>query len=155
MRCHVSAIGRLRGGPEQTLIDDYADRFLRTGRGLGFSALSYYEAEAKKSDMAAEMPLLLKPLPHNATLIALDERGKVMSSPEFAQLLSRVRDDGVSDLAFVIGGADGLHADLRGQAQYKLSFGKMVWPHKLARVMLAEQLYRAVSILAGSPYHRD
>ena len=155
MRLHVSAIGRLRAGPEQDLISEYTARFLKAGRAHGFSALQMHETEAKKSDMALEAPLLLKPMPEGATLITLDERGKLLSSPEFSKLLARTRDDGVSDLGFLIGGADGLHPELRAKAHHSISFGKMVWPHKLARVMLAEQLYRAASIIAGSPYHRD
>ena len=77
-----------------------------------------------------------------------------MSSPDFADLLARWRDDGTRDAAFVIGGADGLDPTLRAEADIALSFGRMVWPHMLARVMLCEQLYRAASILAGAPYHR-
>lgn len=86
--------------------------------------------------------------------MALDERGKLFTSPEFAARLSDWRDEGRSDIAFLIGGADGLDPNLRGRADVTLSFGKMVWPHMLARVMLAEQIYRATSILAGAPYHR-
>ena len=87
-------------------------------------------------------------------VIGLDERGKQMGSPDLSQMLARLRDDGVRDLSFIIGGADGLTAQVRQRADMLLSFGKMVWPHMLARVMLAEQLYRAASIEAGSPYHR-
>ncbi|HSG55993.1 MAG TPA: 23S rRNA (pseudouridine(1915)-N(3))-methyltransferase RlmH, partial [Paracoccaceae bacterium] len=83
-----------------------------------------------------------------------DERGAVMSSPDFADKLAGWRDAGRGDLALIIGGADGIAPDLRARADASLSFGKMVWPHMLVRVMLAEQLYRAASILAGSPYHR-
>lgn len=93
-------------------------------------------------------------LPASAGLLALDERGDDLDSPAFAALLRRMADDGQRDLAFAIGGADGLDAALRDAADRRLSFGRMVWPHMLARVMLAEQLYRAASILAGSPYHR-
>jgi 23S rRNA (pseudouridine1915-N3)-methyltransferase len=77
-----------------------------------------------------------------------------MSSPDFATLLGQWRDQGQSDVSFIIGGADGLHSDLRGKAMASLSFGKMVWPHMMVRLMLTEQLYRAASILAGTPYHR-
>ncbi len=104
--------------------------------------------------MEAEATLLGRAIPKGAVICALDERGKLMSSPEFATQLGRWRDDGRSDLAFVIGGADGIAPSMRAQADARLSFGKMVWPHMLARVMLTEQLYRAASILAGSPYHR-
>jgi 23S rRNA (pseudouridine1915-N3)-methyltransferase len=104
--------------------------------------------------MQAEAVLLERALPANATIIALDERGKLLKSPEFSTKISTYRDNGVSDLAFIIGGADGIAKSLRDRAAFRLSFGQMVWPHMLARVMLTEQLYRAASILAGSPYHR-
>ncbi|TMV53266.1 23S rRNA (pseudouridine(1915)-N(3))-methyltransferase RlmH, partial [Thioclava sp. BHET1] len=84
----------------------------------------------------------------------LDERGKLLSSPDFADQMARWRDSGRQELAFVIGGADGIAPELRARADFSLSFGKMVWPHMLARVMLTEQIYRAATILAGSPYHR-
>ena len=87
--------------------------------------------------------------------LALDERGRMMGSPDFAALLGRWRDAGERDLAIFIGGADGLDRGLRDGCRESLSFGQMVWPHMLARVMLAEQLYRAATILAGSPYHRS
>lgn len=93
-------------------------------------------------------------LPAGAHLVVLDERGKTMTSVAFSERLSDWRDQGKRDVAFVIGGADGLVRDLRAAADTSLSFGPMVWPHMLARVMLAEQLYRAASIAAGTPYHR-
>lgn len=155
MRVHICAVGRLRAGPEKALIDDYATRFDRTGRALGLGPLSFSEVEDRKGGgMAAEAALLRRALPAGSVLIALDERGKVMTSPAFADVLARHRDDGRGDLALIIGGADGIDPALRAEADMALSFGKMVWPHMLVRVMLAEQLYRAASILAGSPYHR-
>ena len=155
MRIHLCAVGRLRAGPEKSLIDEYVTRFDRTGRALGLGPLRVVEVEDRKGGgMAAEADLLRAALPKGAVVCALDERGKVMSSPDFADLLARWRDDGRGDVAFVIGGADGLAPEVRAQADQLLSLGKMVWPHMLARVMLSEQLYRAASILAGSPYHR-
>ena len=155
MRVTVCAVGRLRAGPEKALIDDYQTRFDRTGRGQGLGPLTLTEIDDRKGGgMAAEAALLDRALPQNARVIALDERGRLMSSPDFAATLARFRDDGCSDLAFLIGGADGLDPTLRDRADLSLSFGKMVWPHVLARVMLTEQLYRAASILAGLPYHR-
>ena len=155
MRLHICAVGRLRAGPEAALIDGYLTRFDRTGRALGLGPGSVIEVEDKKGGgMAAEALLLRKALPKGAKIAVMDERGKVMSSPAFATQLADWRDTGTSDLAFIIGGADGIHPDLLAQADFALSFGKMVWPHLLVRVMLAEQLYRAASILAGSPYHR-
>ncbi|MEM9435890.1 MAG: 23S rRNA (pseudouridine(1915)-N(3))-methyltransferase RlmH [Pseudomonadota bacterium] len=154
MRVTICAVGRLRGGPESALIDDYAKRFERTGRALGLTQLTITEVEAKKGGMAAEAELLEKAMPKGATTCCLDERGKLLSSPEFADRIAGWRDTGCQDLVFLIGGADGLAPDLRQRSDVALSLGKMVWPHMLARVMLTEQLYRAASILAGSPYHR-
>ncbi|MGJ8558191.1 MAG: 23S rRNA (pseudouridine(1915)-N(3))-methyltransferase RlmH [Sulfitobacter geojensis] len=155
MKVHICAVGRLRAGPEKDLIDDYLTRFDRTGRALGLGPARVVEVEDKKGGgMAAEAALLERALPTGALICALDERGKVETSPEFANRLGGWRDMGRSDVAFVIGGADGIAPDLRARVDHKLSFGKMVWPHMLVRVMLSEQLYRAASILAGGPYHR-
>ena len=152
---HLCAVGRLRSGPERDLIADYAARFDRTGRPLGLGPLSIAEVEDRKGGgMAAEADLLTRAIPGGAIVCALDERGRVLSSPGFAERLAGWRDDGRSDAAFLVGGADGLDPGLRDRADLVLSFGAMVWPHLLARVMLTEQLYRAASILAGSPYHR-
>ena len=155
MRVHICAVGRLRGGPERALIDDYLTRFDRTGRNLGLGPVSLHEVEDRKGGgMAAEAALLARAIPDGALVCCLDERGKALSSPQFADVLGGWRDQGRGDVAFVIGGADGIDPALRARADALLSFGKMVWPHMLARVMLSEQLYRAASILAGSPYHR-
>ena len=155
MRVHICAVGRLRSGPERTLCDDYQTRFDRTGRALALGPLSLHEVEDRKGGgMAAEADLLSRAAPDGALICVLDERGKVMTSPKFATQLGNWRDQGRQDVAFLIGGADGLDPGLRARADFALSFGAMVWPHMLVRVMLAEQLYRAASILAGSPYHR-
>jgi 23S rRNA (pseudouridine1915-N3)-methyltransferase len=154
MRITICAVGRLRAGPEKLLIDDYLQRFDRTGRALGLGPMSVVEVEDKKGGgMAAEALLLTRAVPEGAVLCVLDERGDMMSSPAFADRLTLWRNTG-RDLALVIGGADGIDPGLRGRADAALSFGPMVWPHMLVRVMLAEQLYRAASILAGAPYHR-
>ncbi|AHD01880.1 23S rRNA (pseudouridine(1915)-N(3))-methyltransferase RlmH [Leisingera methylohalidivorans] len=155
MRLHICAAGRLRSGPEKSLIDDYLARFDRTGRALGLGPARVLEIEDKKNGgMAAEAALLRKALPKGAVICTLDERGKVISSPDFADKLAGWRDSGRQDLALIIGGADGIDPALRAEADFSISFGKMVWPHMLVRVMLAEQIYRAATILAGSPYHR-
>jgi 23S rRNA (pseudouridine1915-N3)-methyltransferase len=155
MRVHLCAVGRLRSGPERALLDDYVQRFDRTGRALSLGPFALHEVEDKKNaGMAAEGALLARALPNGALLVTLDERGKLLSSPEFAAEMARWRDGGCQDLAFVIGGADGIDPGLRAKADYSISFGAMVWPHMLVRVMLAEQLYRAAAILAGLPYHR-
>lgn len=153
MKLRIAAVGRLRSGPEADLISDYTTRFNRTGRPLGLGPLEIIEVEDRKGGgMAAEAPLLRKAA--LGTIVTLDERGRQVTSPEFAQRLAGWRD-AAQDVTFVIGGADGIDPTLRSEAQWSLSFGPMVWPHMLVRVMLTEQLYRAASILAGSPYHRE
>lgn len=155
MRVHLCAVGRLRSGPEHDLIADYTQRFDRTGRALSLGPLTEHEVEDKKNaGMAAEAELLARAVPAGAVLVTLDERGKLLTSPEFATQLARWRDAGRQDVAFVIGGADGIDPSLRARADFSISFGQMVWPHMLVRVMLAEQLYRAANILSGGPYHR-
>lgn len=145
----------MRAGPERELIDDYVTRFDRTGRALGLGPLSEHEVEDRKGGgMEAEAELLSRAIPSGALLVTMDERGRVMSSPEFAAEMARWRDGGRQDVAFVIGGADGIAPSMRAKADFSISFGRMVWPHMLVRVMLAEQLYRAATILAGGPYHR-
>ena len=156
MRLHLCAVGRLRAGPERDLVDDYLQRLDRTGRPLGLGPATEHEVEDRKGGgMAAEGALLSRVIPDGAALVVLDERGKTLSSPEFAQALAGWRDGGRQDAAFVIGGADGVDPTLRARADLAISLGRMVWPHMLVRVMLAEQLYRAATILAGSPYHRE
>lgn len=155
MRVKICAVGRLRPGPEKSLIDDYLKRFDRTGRALSLGPAETVEVEDRKGGgMSAEATLLRKAIPAGALVCTLDERGKVMSSPDFAGKMADWRDAGRSDLVFVIGGADGIDPSLRAEADFSLSFGKMVWPHMLVRVMLSEQIYRAATILAGGPYHR-
>lgn len=155
MRLHLVAVGRLRSGPERALVDDYVTRFDRTGRPLGLGPLTETEVEDRKGGgMAAEAALIVRALPAGALVCTLDERGETLDSPAFAALLARWRDGGRQDVAFVIGGADGIDPALRARADASVSLGRMVWPHMLVRVMLAEQLYRAATILAGGPYHR-
>lgn len=155
MRLHLCAVGRLRTGPERVLVVDYLDRLGKTGRALGLGPVAEHEVEDRRGGgMAAEAELLARTVPAGAALCVLDERGRAMTSPDFAAQLARWRDGGRQDAAFVIGGADGIDPSLRARADLAISFGAMVWPHMLVRVMLAEQLYRAATILAGSPYHR-
>lgn len=154
MRIHIIAVGRARGGPEAALVADYLTRFDRSGRALGLGPARLVEVEDRKGGgMAAEAALIEAAIPRSARTIALDERGAAETSPDFADRLRSAADQGLRDLAFLIGGADGLDPRLRGPEA--LSFGRMVWPHMLVRAMLAEQLYRAATILAGSPYHRS
>lgn len=154
MRITLIATGRLRAGPEADLVSDYLDRFARTGRAIGLPAVTLVEIDDRKSSgMQDESARIARALPEGAAVAVLDERGEMLSSPAFATRIAHWRDSG-RDLALVIGGADGLDPALRKQADLAISLGPMVWPHMLARVMLAEQLYRAATILAGTPYHR-
>jgi 23S rRNA (pseudouridine1915-N3)-methyltransferase len=118
------------------------------------SPVEIIEVEGRKPGKAAEAEAVLAKA-QGARLVACDERGRSFASRDFAARMAALRDDGVRQLAFAIGGADGLEAAVRDAAAEVISFGPQTWPHALARVMLAEQVYRAVSILAGAPYHRD
>jgi len=151
MRIWLLAVGRLKAGPEQALVRQYAGRITWP--------IETREVEEKRRLSAMEMreregTLLLSALPERATAVALDARGKSLTSEAFAAQITRWRADGVADLAFLIGGADGLADTVRSRAGLVLSLGPMTWPHLLVRGMLLEQLYRAQQILAGHPYHR-
>jgi len=151
MRITIAAVGRLRAGPMQDLLSEYLRRLT-------------WPHEVKEVEEKRQMPpaalkrregeLLLQSLPKQAVVIALDGRGKSLASEEFARMIQDYREAGTGDLAFVIGGAEGLSDEVRAAAERTLAFGAMTWPHLLVRVMLAEQLYRAQSILTGHPYHR-
>ncbi len=156
MRILILAVGRLGRDPAAALARDYAERATATGRALGLGPAEIVEVEAKKPGKAAEAEALRAAIGADpAYLIACDERGKVHTSRAFAERVGKLRDSGERRLVFVIGGADGLDPDLVGQARETLAFGPQTWPHALARAMLAEQVYRAATILAGGPYHRD
>ncbi len=155
MRVTIVAVGRQRSGPEAALVTDYLERFERTGRALGIGPARVVEVEDRRGGgPPSEAALIVAVLPKDALLVVLDERGAALDSVEFALRLRGWADGGARDLALAIGGADGLAESLRARADAALSFGRMVWPHLLARAMLAEQLYRATTILAGGPYHR-
>ncbi|MEQ8504792.1 MAG: 23S rRNA (pseudouridine(1915)-N(3))-methyltransferase RlmH [Rhodospirillales bacterium] len=151
MRITIIAVGRRKQGPEQDLFDQYKGRLpwpldlklVEEKKPLSGDALKAREAE-----------LLLGALPDGATVVALDERGTSDTSPRFAQRVGAWRDDGARDLAFLIGGADGLAEEVRRRATFVMSLGKQTWPHQLVPALLAEQLYRAHAILTGHPYHR-
>lgn len=154
MIVHILAIGQVRRGPERELIDDYVDRYRKTGRSLGLRDL--VEAELPSAPTPEEeAAALLARCPPGAVICAMDERGKARTSRDFSSWLAHLRDAGMRDLCFLIGGASGHGAAVREAAREVLALGPQTWPHKLARVMLAEQLYRAASLMAGSPYHKD
>ena len=154
MKITLLCVGKLGSAPEPLLAKDYAARATAAGRVLGLGPVEIVEVESRKPGKPAEAEALLARL-DGAHLIACDEHGPTLSSRDFAGLIGRLRDDGERKLTLVIGGADGLDASVLAAAKARLSFGAQTWPHALARVMLAEQVYRAVTIVAGSPYHRD
>ncbi len=153
MKVRICAVGRSRSGPERALADDYLDRFARVGGNVGLGPARVTEVDAKGAGRDAESALLERAA--SGAVWTLDERGEALTSPGFARALAEARDGGVRELSILIGGADGLAEELRSKSRLSVSFGRMVWPHMLARAMLAEQLYRAASILAGGPYHRE
>lgn len=155
MRIVLAAVGRLGRSAENGLAADYVGRATAAGRSLGLGPVELVEVEPRKPGKAAEAEALLAAVGEGAWLVACDERGKAWPSRAFAGHLGRLRDQGERRLAFVIGGADGLDATIMEAAHERLAFGPQTWPHALVRVMLAEQVYRAVTILAGTPYHRD
>ena len=155
MKITILAIAKLGRTPEAGLVRDYADRATAAGRSLGLGPVEVVELESRKPGKAAEGELLLEHLGEGSYVIACDEHGKAHTSRAFASRVAKLRDDGVRKLTIVIGGADGHAPELLARADETLAFGVQTWPHALVRVMLAEQVYRAVTILAGSPYHRD
>jgi 23S rRNA (pseudouridine1915-N3)-methyltransferase len=159
MRLVIAAVGRLKDGPERALLDKYRERFAPLAKRLGFAPVTWLEiGESRRADDDArreeEGAALLKLVREAEFLMALDERGKAVTSAGFAQALAKARDGGAKAAGIVIGGPDGLSEAVRNAAHLKVSFGAITLPHGLARVVLAEQLYRAATILAGHPYHR-
>ncbi|TCV70448.1 23S rRNA (pseudouridine1915-N3)-methyltransferase [Neorhizobium sp. R1-B] len=159
MRISLFAVGRLKAGPEKDLASRYLDRLAKAGPAVGLELSKLVEVQESRAANAEtrkreEASLLEKALPEGAVLLLLDERGKALDSEAFAELVGRYRDNGKRDVMIAIGGADGLDADLRQRADMVLNLGSMTWPHQLVRILIAEQLYRAVTILSGHPYHR-
>lgn len=152
MRILIAAIGRARGRPATAVYEDYVSR------------ISAWRIELREIEIRKRLPpaqlraaeaqaLLAARLPRGVT-VALDHDGEVATSAAFARRMQRWQEDGVPEVSFVIGGAEGLDADLCAHADWRLAFGRMTWPHLMARAMLAEQLYRIQQMLAGHPYHR-
>jgi 23S rRNA (pseudouridine1915-N3)-methyltransferase len=156
LRITIAAVGRLKRGPEQMLVNDYLGRIGPAGRKLALGPVNLTEIDERKARTGPQQSAgLLAAVPPGAFAIALDERGETVTSTGFARMLEELRDRGTPETVFLIGGADGHDEALRAAAGGLISLGPMVWPHMLARVMLAEQLYRAISILSGAPYHRE
>jgi len=159
MRLTVAAIGRLKAGPERELAERYCKRAAQVGRRIGFRDTEVVEIrESRAPDvgkrMLEESIALVNVIPDRAAVVILDERGDSLDSAALAAQLRRWRDDGRPAAVFIVGGDDGLAASLRDRATLRLAFGAATWPHQLVRVMLLEQIYRAVTILSGHPYHR-
>jgi 23S rRNA (pseudouridine1915-N3)-methyltransferase len=159
MRIGVHAIGRMKAGPERELADHYLQRFSKAGPAVGLEFGGLHEhaegrAQTPVERMRDEAARIIARIPPGATTILLDERGKSFSSQEFAGHLERLKGTAGRDVAIVIGGADGFEPAFRDAADLVVSFGRATWPHQMARIMLAEQLYRAATIMVGHPYHR-
>ena len=159
MRLLILAVGKLKAAPEQQLAHDYLQRAAKLGRKLGIASIELNEVPESK---AATPPLrqsdearrLLAQLPSKAFLVALDQTGREFSSEGLATELRLLFDRGLADIVFLIGGPDGHGEAIAGRAELKLSLGRMTWPHRLVRPMIAEQIYRSVTILINHPYHR-
>jgi 23S rRNA (pseudouridine1915-N3)-methyltransferase len=159
MRLIIAAIGRLKDGPDRELSDRYLKRLEQAGRALRFTPVDVIELPEARSDnvdtrKADEASRLIAKLTGVEYVVAMDEHGRSLRSETFADLLAKKRDAGTGSLAFVIGGPDGHGPALLARADYKLTLSPMTLPHGLARIVLAEQLYRATTIISGHPYHR-
>lgn len=155
----VLAIGRLKSGPERDLCDRYLERARKSGSRLGFRSFTVREiAESRAARdvdrMSEEARELIRLAGSGGAIICLDAGGDLLSSEDLARVLQKHVEAGVKRTTFVIGGPDGLGEAALGSAGRVISFGRMTWPHQLVRVLLAEQLYRAMTVLSGHPYHR-
>jgi 23S rRNA (pseudouridine1915-N3)-methyltransferase len=157
MRIRILCVGRLKDGPERQLVDDYLQRAQKSGKSLGYRAVEEIEIPSSTKDDEGARLLAKHGLDKQGggVLIRLDERGEAWTSHDLSKRLARWRDSGEEATSFVIGGADGTSPAVARAARHTISLGVQTWPHRLVRVMLAEQLYRALSIEAGSPYHRE
>ena len=160
MRCVVLAVGRMKSGPERALAERYRERVADAGRKIGIRRVEVLEIkESRAGDRAKrlleESIALANIITDDAPLVVLDEKGRNLDSGTFAAQLRTWRDSGAREVVFVIGGADGMATEIKERANLTVAFGAATWPHQLARIMLLEQLYRAVTILAGHPYHRQ
>jgi 23S rRNA (pseudouridine1915-N3)-methyltransferase len=158
MQLSILAIGRMKAGPERELCERYLARAQQSGREIGFrgpDVIEFPESRARRpEDRKMEEAAALAPRAGTLS-VALDERAPSLSSEAFAQKLGVARDAGKASLAFIIGGADGIDPSLVRSAHWSLSFGALTLPHQIVRVLIAEQLYRAMTILSGHPYHRS
>jgi 23S rRNA (pseudouridine1915-N3)-methyltransferase len=159
MRLALVCVGKLKAGPERLLFDRYFKRLTESARSAGLVAADLREigesrARRPHERRAEEAAAILASLPKGAALVLLDQRGASATSEEWAKDIGRARDASRPAYVVAIGGPDGLDSSLAPLAHRVLSFGQMTWPHQLVRVMAGEQLYRAMTILTGHPYHR-
>ena len=158
MKITIRAAGLIKSGPERDLIDSYLKRANGIARSVGITEISENGVDIRSAkSRAQETEIILSYPQHNTPhiLIVLDEKGKSMTSRHMAKAIANWRDDGQKHIIFAIGGADGFAPSALPAGTFKWNLGAQTWPHKLVRVMISEQIYRAVSILSGSPYHRD
>jgi 23S rRNA (pseudouridine1915-N3)-methyltransferase len=152
MRVTIAAVGRDRSGPTRNLFDEYCRR---CPWSISLFEIPPRIAGTPERRRAEEAERLSSAVPRDAALIVLDENGRALRSREFSTKIAAWQRQGRSELAFLVGGPDGLDPTLIERAHLVLSLGRMTWPHRLVRALLAEQLYRAATILAGHPYHRE
>jgi 23S rRNA (pseudouridine1915-N3)-methyltransferase len=160
MRIVVVAVGRLKQGPERELAERFRKRAADAGRGVGLNSFDIVEIKESRAGDAARRMLeesiaIANVIPERAVIVIMDGRGESLSSGAFAGRLQGWRTEDKPAVVFIIGAADGLAPSLREKASLAIAFGAATWPHQLVRIMLLEQLYRAVTILAGHPYHRS
>jgi 23S rRNA (pseudouridine1915-N3)-methyltransferase len=159
MRIDIVAVGRLKSGPEAALYARYAERIGGAARPLGLSGPKLVEiaesgARREADRRVEEGRAILAQFAPGGAMLAFDERGAMLDSAAFAARIARCRDEGRRSASFVIGGPDGLSDEVRSRADALISFGAMTMPHQIVRILLAEQIYRAMTILSGHPYHR-
>ncbi len=159
MRLLIAAVGRLKSGPERDLAERYRKRAAQAGRSVGLTGFEIVEIRESRADdtarrMLEELIAIANVIPERAVTILMDERGESLPSSSFAGHVQAWRMEAKPAAVFVIGGADGLAPGLRDKANLTMAFGAATWPHQMVRVMLLEQIYRAVTILSGHPYHR-
>jgi 23S rRNA (pseudouridine1915-N3)-methyltransferase len=159
MRVVIAAVGRLKSGPERDLAERYLKRAAQAGRSVGFTGFEVIEIRESRADdparrMLEESIAVANVIPERAVTVLLDGRGESMPSAAFAGRLQAWRTEDKPAVVFVIGGADGLAPGLKDKSNLTIAFGAATWPHQLVRVMLLEQIYRAVTILSGHPYHK-
>ncbi|MEM1364059.1 MAG: 23S rRNA (pseudouridine(1915)-N(3))-methyltransferase RlmH [Pseudomonadota bacterium] len=153
MHITLISVGKLKSGPEYDLIEDYVSRFNKSGPSIGLRSLKRIDL-ASGGGLDAEGERILAALPKGAPIIRLDEHGPQLTSVKFAKRIETLRDAGTSELCILIGGAEGYSRAVRQACPDTIALGAQTWPHRLVKVMITEQLYRAVSLLSGSPYHK-